>query len=83
MYKAVLMDSDIDESPEGRDIGDYARKFHAGDKVFDFMDIIREAEFLRSLSRIESRLCKFLENVIDGRKAELPFHVFLRLYLGD
>ena len=82
MDEAVLLDSYVNESSEGCDVGDYARKHHTFFEVFNAVDVRGELEGLGFIARVSAGLCKFLEDVIDGRKTEIPFYEILRLNLG-
>ena len=82
MDESVLLDSDVNEGSESCDVGDYAGKHHSLFEIFNAVDVRGELEGLGFIARVSAGLCKFLENVIDCRKAEIPFYEILRLNLG-
>ena len=68
MNQAVLMHPDIHKSPEGGDIGDDSRKFHAYAKIFHFFDAAGKAHFKR-LSGVPPGLGQLIQDVFKGRQS--------------
>ena len=71
MDQPVLMDADIDEGAEGRDVGHDAFQHHAEFEVLQFVDTFLEHRRLELGTRIAARLLQLGDDVLDGRQAEL------------
>ena len=66
VHEAVLMDTDVYESSEVRDVRDDAGKNHSWGKILDFVDAAVEAELLKLLSRVTARLLQLEHDVLQG-----------------
>jgi hypothetical protein len=72
----VLMDADIDEGPEGGDVGDDAGKFHADLQVGRFLDALDEREQLELFPRVAAGLGELGDDVLERGQADLVIDVF-------
>ena len=59
----VLLDPDVDESPEGRDVRHDARQLHPRAQVVDRVHVGIEREDLQLLPRVEALLVERFEDV--------------------
>ena len=64
MHQAVLMNADIDKSPESGDIGDNSREFHTAFQVGYFLNIAGEGKIFEFLTGITAGLGQFLEDIL-------------------
>ena len=74
------MQAYVHESAECGNVGDNAREFHPGTEVVNRMDIVGESEFRNRLARIQSRLGKFLDDVVQGRQSDIGSDIAGRIY---
>ncbi len=79
--EAVLVDADVYERAERRDIGDDARQLHADGKVGDLLHTFNERERLEFLAGIAPGLGQFGEDVVEGGQADFVGDVVFESYL--
>ena len=75
VHQPVLFDADVDESPEGRDVGDDARQKHSLAQVADRVHVGVECEDLQLLAWVEPPFVERLEDVRHGRQPRFFAHV--------
>ena len=68
--ETVLVDSDVDEGAEGRDVGDGALENHAGLKIGDLFHAFLEGGGDELGTRIAARLVQLSQDVLDGGQAD-------------
>ena len=83
MHQPILVHADVNESAEGRDIGDGAFERHAGLQVLDGFDTLGEGCRLEARARVAARLLEFGQNVLHRRKAERGAYEYLRLEAAE
>src|SRR5574344_1694866 len=66
VHEAVLMDADIDERAEVRDVRDDAFHPAARDEIVDALDLVIEFRVAEFLARIARRLLEFREDIFEG-----------------
>ena len=81
MDKSVLMQSDVHESPEVGDVGDYSWEFHSRFEIFYGVDVVRKCEFTGLFARVEPRFGEFLKDVVYGRETCGAAYEFFCVYL--
>ncbi|MNL40291.1 hypothetical protein D3C87_1626330 [compost metagenome] len=64
MHQTILVNANIHESTEIRDVRYDTWADHTFLKVFHFKNIIAELEGLKRITRVTSRLFKFFDDVI-------------------
>ena len=64
--ESVLMDTDVDEDAEVRNIRHDAREFHSYDEVGEGVDVLVEFEYFNLSTGIAPRLLKLGEDVAEG-----------------
>ena len=67
----VLMDADVHEGAEGRDVGHHPLEHHAGLEVGDLLDARRKGCGLERRTRVAAWLLEFGDDVGDRRHTEL------------
>ena len=70
MHQAVLVNPDVDEGAEGRDVGHHALQHHAGREIVQGLDSFLEHGCLEGRARIATRLLQFPQDIGHGRQAE-------------
>ena len=60
VYKAILLDTYIDEGTEISDVAYNARKYHSFAQVVDRTYVLIKFEYLNGFTRVTSRLVEFL-----------------------
>ena len=70
MHQPVLMDADVDEGPEVRDVGDDSRQLHARLEVVDLVDSLGKGEGLELDARVAPGLGQLIQDVGQRRQAD-------------
>ncbi len=83
MDETVLMDADIDEGTEGRDVGDDAFELHTDGEIFDLVDIFTELRSFKGGARVTSGLFEFVDDIAQGGFADIIAEVAFDLDLLD
>ena len=73
--QSVLLDADVHESPERRDVRHDARQLHPRAQVVDRVHVGIEREDLQLLPRVEALLVERFEDVRHGRQPHVAVHV--------
>ena len=69
VYKAILLDTYIDEGTEISDVAYNARKYHSFAQVVDRTYVLIKFEYLNGFTRVTSRFVEFLQNILQGRES--------------
>ena len=75
--QSVLVDSDVDESPEVGDVRHDAREFHPHGEVAGGVDVLVELEGLDRSARVASGFFQFIEDVFQAGQPDAVW-MFLR-----
>ena len=79
--EAVLVDPDVDEGSEGRDVGHNAGEHHALSHILYLADTLVELEHFELRTWVEARFLKFFHYVFKGWQAAVFAHEILQAYL--
>lgn len=64
MNQPVLLGAHVHKSPKGRDVGDDAGQFHAGNQVVDGLDVLIELKQLDDAPWVAARFQEFFADVV-------------------
>jgi len=70
--ESVLMNTDVDEGSEVRDVRHDTREFHSYDEVVEGMDILVEFKDFNLPTWVTPWFLKFGEDVVEGRSPTRP-----------
>ena len=77
MQKTVVVKPDVHKRPEGGYVRYNTWKFHPRREILKFVDVVGECKVGCRLAGVQPGFCKFLENIVHGRQADLPLHILL------
>ena len=76
------MHADIDECAERRHVCNDSRQAHPFLQIGNFVHAFLEREYFKLFARVASGFFKFLQNILQGRQADILGNIFFQINAG-